>query len=203
MSRPIAAALILTALVALTACKKAPGGNTAADQASAAPGNASVLNAPTTPPPATENAASANPDADFVTNAALSDMYEVQAGQYAQAHALSPAVRHFAAEMVKAHTETTNQLKGLLPDAGVQVTPPSVLDAQHQQMLDNLKSPGPTQFDRLYVSQQIKAHTDAVALFTAYSQKGANAPLTAWAAKTLPTIQHHLDMARKLQVDLK
>ncbi|HWE45171.1 MAG TPA: DUF4142 domain-containing protein [Caulobacteraceae bacterium] len=191
----IAAAVAISAGALLFACKKTPDTNAAAT-------NTAVVT-PAPLPAGQPPAPSASPDVDFVTNAALSDMYEVQAGQYAQTHAQSPEVKKFAAEMVKAHTQTSDQLKALLPDAGVQVTIPSALDAKHRQMLDNLMQPGPTQFDRLYIAQQISAHTDAVALFTNYAQKGANAPLTAWAAKTLPIIQHHLDMANKLQTALK
>src|ERR1700748_886465 len=47
----------------------------------------------------------------FVEAAAISDMYEVEAGKIAQKRAHSQKVRDFAAKMVEAHTQTTEKLK--------------------------------------------------------------------------------------------
>src|SRR4051812_29873897 len=48
----------------------------------------------------------------FVTAAATSDMYEVEAGKIAQERGQSAGVKDFGAQMVKAHTGTTEKLKG-------------------------------------------------------------------------------------------
>jgi putative membrane protein len=45
---------------------------------------------------------------------------------------------------------------------------------------------------------QVSAHKDAVSLFERYSKSGDNAKLKDWAGKTLPALQHHLDMAQQL-----
>jgi putative membrane protein len=45
---------------------------------------------------------------------------------------------------------------------------------------------------------QVSAHKDAVSLFERYSKSGDNPKLKDWAGKTLPTLQHHLDMAQDL-----
>ena len=50
----------------------------------------------------------------FVTAAATSDMYEVEAGKIAAKRASSAAVKDFAERMVKAHSETTDKLKSIL-----------------------------------------------------------------------------------------
>lgn len=47
-------------------------------------------------------------------------------------------------------------------------------------------------------SDQQEAHEDAVDLFKRYSEGGENAELKAWAAKTLPALEHHLEMAKNL-----
>jgi putative membrane protein len=38
-----------------------------------------------------------------------------------------------------------------------------------------------------------------VSLFERYAKSGENADLKDWAGKTLPALQHHLDMAEKLK----
>lgn len=58
-----------------------------------------------------------------------------------------------------------------------------------------LKSASGANFDRSYEQMQVQAHENAVNLFQSYSQKGDNAELRAWAAKTLPALQQHLQHA--------
>jgi putative membrane protein len=53
-------------------------------------------------------------------------------------------------------------------------------------------------FDKQYVSDQQSAHKDAVDLFDRYAKGGDNADLKAWAAKTVPALKHHKEMADKL-----
>lgn len=76
------------------------------------------------------------------------------------------------------------------------------LDSEHQQMLQRLQSASGTEFDRMYTQQQVQAHQKAVDMFTAYSQQGENAQVKQWAAKTLPTLQQHLQRAQQLQRSL-
>jgi putative membrane protein len=48
------------------------------------------------------------------------------------------------------------------------------------------------------LSAQVSAHKSAVSLFDRYAKGGDNAKLKDWAQKTLPHLQHHLDMANML-----
>jgi putative membrane protein len=63
-------------------------------------------------------------------------------------------------------------------------------------MLDKLSGLDGERFRRLYFSDQVSAHKDAVSLFGRYGKGGDNAKLKSWASQTLPALQHHLDMAR-------
>jgi putative membrane protein len=99
--------------------------------------------------------------------------------------------------MVKDHQKTTAELKKLV-DSG-QAKLPTVLDSDHQQMLDELKEKTGKDFDQSYDQIQVKAHEDAVALFEAYAREGDNADLKKWAAATLPHLKQHLKMAQKLK----
>ena len=131
---------------------------------------------------------------DFVTEAAMSDLFEIQESQLAANHG-NAATKAFAAQMVTDHTKTTNELKGMLP-AGV--TPPTALDSSHQQKLDKLNGLQGAAFDKQYRSDQVSAHKTAVSLFRRYSKGGDNPQLKTWAGTTLPTLQNHLKMAQDL-----
>jgi putative membrane protein len=100
--------------------------------------------------------------------------------------------------MVQDHRETTKELKGLVEGGKVKATLPTALDAEHQKKLDELKSKSGKEFERAYDQMQRQAHEEAVALFEQYSQKWRQPRSKIWAAKTLPHLKEHLEMAKKL-----
>jgi putative membrane protein len=80
----------------------------------------------------------------------------------------------------------------------VKATLPTELDSSHQSKLDKLKGATGKDFSSDFDSYQVSAHKDAVSLFERYAKGGDNAELKDWAGKTLPTLQHHLEMAQEL-----
>src|SRR4051812_6510996 len=69
------------------------------------------------------------------------------------------------------------------------VTKGPSLDAEHQKMLDDLKSKSGKDFDQAYDRMQILAHEQAVALFEQYAHNGENPELKSWANMTLPHLK--------------
>jgi len=134
----------------------------------------------------------------FVAAAATSDMYEVAAGKIAEQRAESPAVREFAEKMVKAHTETTDKLKGIIADNNINATPPAHVDDRRQGMLDDLRGAKAGDFDHRYIAQQIAAHKEADILMQGYAKDGDNRAIQDFAATTDKSVRMHLDMAQKL-----
>jgi putative membrane protein len=137
---------------------------------------------------------------DFVQKAAMSDMYEVQAGKLAAEKGQSDVVKQFAQQMVEAHTKTTEELTGIVKSKNIKVDLPTKLDAQHQKLIDDINSASPRDFDKTYAKQQVDGHQEAVHLFKKYAAKGDDADVKQFAEKTLPTIEHHLEDAKKLPV---
>ena len=135
---------------------------------------------------------------DFLQKAAMSDMYEVEAGKIASQKGKSDAVKTFGQMMVDAHSKTSEELKGIVASESIKVDLPVKLDAKHQKLIDELNATSDVDFDKTYAKQQVDGHQDAVSLFDAYAKKGDNAALKAFAQKTLPVIQQHLDEAKKL-----
>jgi putative membrane protein len=198
MKRAFILAAAATAALSLAACQQKDSQPTAAD-----PGTSnSAVNAAQDATSAAVGATSAatmgqmSTDA-FVTNAAISDMYEIQAGQIAQKKGQSADVKAFGKMMVSDHTAMSNEMKPLITAAGKQ--PPAGLDERRKGMIDNLNAAAAGEFDRVYLDQQEAAHNEALTLMQGYADNGDDAGLKAAAAKATPKIQAHLDQVRKLK----
>ena len=136
--------------------------------------------------------------ADFVKEAAMSDMFEIESSQLAEQRAGDKATKDFAAMMVVDHMKTTRELKAMIGEGVVKETPPKAVSSAQQSMLDKLKSEKGGDFAKLYHADQVSSHKDAASLFDRYASGGDNAALKAWAAKTAPVVRHHLEMAQAL-----
>jgi putative membrane protein len=136
--------------------------------------------------------------ADFVKEAAISDMFEIQSSQLAQERGNTPE-KTFAATMIKDHTKTSDDLKSMVSSGDVKAELPTALDSSKQSEIDKLKSLKGADFSSRYDDDQVSGHKDAVSLFERYSKSGENPKLKDWAGKTLPTLRHHLEMAQDLK----
>jgi putative membrane protein len=135
---------------------------------------------------------------DFVTQAAVSDMFEIQSSKLAQARADAKS-KAFAGKMVKDHTATSAELKSMVKGGKVKASLPTKMDNAHQRKLDDLKKLKAEDFDKQYDSMQVDAHKAAVDLFERYAKGGDNEDLKRFAAKHLPHLKEHLTMAEELR----
>ena len=62
---------------------------------------------------------------------------------------------------------------------------------KEQAQLEQLQSAEGEAFDQAYLTAQVAAHDEAVALFETFSTEGEESALRAFAAETLPTLQEH------------
>jgi putative membrane protein len=136
-------------------------------------------------------------DAEFVKMAASDGMHEVELGKLAQTKARNEAVKKLAETLVNDHTKANEELKKVAKEAGLTV-PDKMLD-KHQKDVEMFREYKGANFDADFVKHQVKDHEEAVALFTRASKEAKNDKVKAFAAKTLPTLQQHLETARKIQ----
>jgi putative membrane protein len=134
---------------------------------------------------------------DFVKQVAISDLFEIESNRLGQQKG-SAEEKAFATQMMADHTKTSTELKSLISGGKVKADLPDALDSSHQSKLDKLKGASGDDFSTQFNSMQVDAHKDAVDLFERYSKGGDNAELKAWAGKTLPALEHHLEMAQNL-----
>jgi putative membrane protein len=134
--------------------------------------------------------------ADFVKEAATSDITEIAASKLAEQRG-NAQEKTFAAQMITDHTKTSEELKSIAP-ADAKAAIPTSLDSSSQSKIDKLRDAKPDDFSSDFDSMQVSAHKDAVSLFERYAKSGDDPKLKDWAGKTLPTLQHHLKMAQNL-----
>lgn len=141
----------------------------------------------------------ANVDAgvkNFVEKVALSDMFEIEASKIALKRSMVKEVKDFAQMMIDAHTATSAELGPLASAASV--APPTALDNDHMGKLDDLRKASVADFDDKYIDQQTDAHENALNLLKDFANNGKDAGLQAFAAKTAPAVQTHLDHIKAL-----
>jgi len=136
---------------------------------------------------------------DFVSKAAMSDMYEIASSKLAATRASSPGVKKFATDMIAAHTATTAALKAAKAKDNVIAMPPVKLDAEHQALIDALTAAKGAEFDSAYIAQQTNAHTETLAMMQSFATSGDQPALKAFAGDTAPKVKMHLGMVQTLR----
>lgn len=134
---------------------------------------------------------------DFVKEVSMSDIFEIESSKLAVQKG-SAATKAFAQQMIDAHEKTTAELKGLIDGGKVKARVATGMSDGQKKSFDELKELSGKEFDDAYQDDQEDAHEGAVDVFKRYASEGDNADLKAWAAKTLPALEHHLKMAEDL-----
>src|SRR3984885_2906940 len=118
---------------------------------------------------------------DFIKEAAMSDMLEIEASKIAQEKG-DAEEKKFAGEMITDHTKTSTELKGMV-SGEMKAAISTSLDDSSQKKLGKLRDSKPDDFASEYDPMQVSAHKDATSLFERYSKGGDDPKL----AKRSPT----------------
>lgn len=137
----------------------------------------------------------------FVPKAAMSDLFEIEAGKIAVQRAQKKEVKEFAQQMIDNHTRGATKFSAAVKQAGVKA-PAATLDTEHLNMLEALRTASTSAFDRTYVTQQVEAHEKALTLHRSYAASGDKAPLKAAARETIPMVEHHLQDIRSISASV-
>lgn len=190
-------ALILSSAALLTTLAACGESKNVANEAETSAGDAAIETATAVDPaPAPVSTPGTGATAGYAAAVAQADLYEIEASKLALERSNSPEIKQFAQMMIDGHSQTTTELKSALAAAGLAVTP--ALDPRHQTMLAALRDKTALAFDTAYLDQQSVIHGEALALHERYAGNGDNPVVKAFAAKTAPVVQAHLDTARKL-----
>jgi putative membrane protein len=135
-------------------------------------------------------------DKKFVRDAAQGGMAEVELGKLATEKASSDDVKKFGQRMVDDHTKAGDQLKQVASSEGVQL--PQGLSAKDKLTKERLSKLSGEQFDKAYMADMVKDHTQDVADFQRESKSGSDPAVKDFASQILPTLQDHLKQAKEI-----
>ena len=137
-----------------------------------------------------------DPDATFYKKAAEGGLFEVDTGNQAEKSSNNQQVKDFGAMLVKDHTAANDKLKALAASKNISLpSSASVGEMAEKAKLDVLT--GDT-YDKSFISTQIKAHRQTIALFKKEIATGQDADAKAFAEATLPTLRKHLKAAEAI-----
>ena len=186
--------LCAATLLATTACNNTPTetdttattSEAGADAMNTMPGDTSMMN----------NDMPVMTDQEFMKKVAEGGHNEMGLSKVALDKGVTGETKTFANMMVQDHTKAGNELKPIAAQKNVDL--PMDMDAEHKTLQDQMNNLSGEQLQQQYAQQMVTDHEKTVAVFQSEIQNGQDADVKAFAQKTLPTIQEHLDMARKL-----
>ncbi|MCA1628938.1 MAG: DUF4142 domain-containing protein [Acidobacteria bacterium] len=133
----------------------------------------------------------------FAKEAAQGGMAEVQMGKLATERGGSAVVKLFGQRMIDDHTKANMELNQLAARKNIQL--PQELTSDQKSMMDKLSKLAGADFDQQYVDMMVEDHEHDVEVFQTQSEKGDDADVRAFAAKTLPTLRDHLQMIKDIK----
>lgn len=135
----------------------------------------------------------------FIDKVSVSNKFEIDTSGLALKYGKSADVKTFAQQMIVDHTKAGTDFKASLAQANIE-PPADSLDVGHTAKYAKLRLFTTEKgFDSAYVDAQLQAHEDAVATFKDYAANGPTTAVKAFAENTLPTLEHHLEMAKALR----
>jgi putative membrane protein len=137
-------------------------------------------------------------DAAFAQKVAASNAAEIELSRIAYVRAQSPEVRAFARQLLIDHRDMAINLDNFALERGYliawDIQPEMASNIERIRTLD-----GPA-FDKAYMDLMVQAHSKSVT--TLETQAASGRETASLANATLPTVRHHLEMARDLDARL-
>lgn len=136
-------------------------------------------------------------DAEFAVAAADGGMIEVKLAELAKTNGSSKSVKDFADMMIKDHSKANEELKALAGQKNITI--PMSLSDDKQKDYDDLAKKKGKDFDKAYASFMVDDHEEDIKEFEKAAKDCKDADVKAWAAGKVPTLQHHLEMAKAMK----
>lgn len=140
-------------------------------------------------------------DTKFAVAAADGGMMEVQLGQLAQTNGSSAQIKQLGQMMIDDHGKANEELKATA--AQKNITLPTTLSEKSQKHYDELSKKTGADFDKAYADLMVSDHEDDIDAFKKEANDGKDADLKNWASGKIPTLEHHLEMAKSAKDAVK
>jgi len=137
---------------------------------------------------------------NFINDAAMGGMAEVELGKLAQEKAMSQRVKNFGEMMVRDHSAANDDLKAICRQKNV--TPPTDM-GKHKDHYNDLSKKNGADFDKAYMKMMVDDHQDDIKAFEKIAENGTDPDVKTFASQKLPTLRKHLDSAKAINKSLK
>jgi putative membrane protein len=163
------------------------------------PAAPTVVAAPSAPATVPQTVAMVAPtDAAFAQRVAASNVSEIELARIAYIRAQSSEVRAFARQMLIDHRQMAINLDNFALERSHLVA--WRLEPEMASTIERLRTIDAASFDRAYMDAMVSAHERTLA--TLEGQAASGRETASLASASLPTVRHHLEMARALDVKL-
>lgn len=155
-------------------------------------------------------------DQRWVQDIAMHNTAEIELGRIASERAANAQVKEYAQMMVRDHTAAGNELKQVV-SGHVQLQ--EQMDEQHRDLAQKLRGLQGMEFDREYINAMVEGHQEVKGMLEDHAREANNTTtnpnqsnaghdqfegaVNQWAAKTLPTVEKHLQRAEQLRDTLQ
>ena len=140
-------------------------------------------------------------DFKFVRDAAQGGLLEVKLGELAKQKGASQTVQQFGDKMVAEHSKANQELKQLAMQKGITLS--DQLTRREESELEHLQKLSGKDFDKAYATRMVKDHKKDIKEFQTAAKDCQDPDLKAFAEKTLPTLEHHAQMAEQMESSIK
>jgi putative membrane protein len=140
-------------------------------------------------------------DARWVAEAANDGMLEVELGKLAPTNGAAPTVKSFGQTMVSEHSKANAELQSLAGKKGI--TLPTEMSARNRDKLMEMMQKTGADFDQAYIDHMVREHRDDIDHYEDMANDGHDAELRTFAARSVPVLKNHLQMAESVQNAVK
>ncbi|QIX61637.1 DUF4142 domain-containing protein [Hymenobacter sp. BT18] len=135
-------------------------------------------------------------DAEFLVTAAVRGQLITEASRLAQQKATVPAVRDFAAKLLKEHVAVTQSLQTVAQQKSITV--PQALGSEQQEEYQQLTAASGSAFDKQYAELLTELHEKQEDAFDDMREDAYDGDIRGFAAKYYPLLNDHLTQAKQL-----
>ena len=143
-------------------------------------------------PAAAQQPKSLAADSTFIQRAGSIGLLQVKLGKLAEEKGSSAAVVEFGRRMRTDYSKANEELQAAAKAAGFQSP---VLSRQDQQIFDRFNSLGRSRFDKAYMTEMVKQHSEEVRLYQAEAAGGRVQSLKQLASRMLPQVEQRRSLA--------
>jgi putative membrane protein len=140
----------------------------------------------------------ASPDIDFLMRAVQGSLAQIRLGKPALERAGDPNVKSFAQRMIDDHSKMVQQLREIAKQRTMTLS--DILAATDQNELLQLSRLSATSFDTRYIKWALQHHKSFVKQFRKEAKSGKDETIRAFASRTLPLMQEHLEMLQSMKL---